>query len=332
MQFDQLKRREFITLIGGVAVWPFPACAQPATKVYRIGLLGGSPRGNPAGHLWEDFFQGLRDLGYLEGKNIVVEGRWYGEDLERLPSLAAELVRAKVDVIVAGAAPAPEEAQRATSTIPIVMAAHPDPVGSGLVLSLAKPGGNVTGLSFLAPELVGKQLELLKEMVPGISRVGVLWNPTVPSQALNLREAEVAARSLALRLQVLDVRVSSDFVNVFAAMRNERVGGFIAFGGSMFFAERSRIVELADQSRLPAIYMVREYVDVGGLMAYGPSLRENWRRAATYVDKILKGAKPADLPIEQPTKFELLINLKTAKALGITIPQSVLLRASETIE
>ena len=237
-----------------------------------------------------------------------------------------------MDVIVAGTAPAPEAAQRATSTIPIVMASHPDPVGSGLVVSLAKPGRNVTGLSSLAPELVGKQLQLLKDVVPGISRVAVLWNPTVPVQALSLREAEVAARSLKVQLQLLEARAPGDFAKVFLAMTNARAGGVIALGGSMFFAERSRIAELAAQSRLPAVYILREFAEAGGLMAYGSSIRESWRRAAGYVDKILKGAKPADLPVEQPTKFELVINLKTAKALGLTIPPSVLLRADEVIQ
>ena len=328
-----LERRTFIAMIsGGLFAAPLVAGAQPATKVYRIGLLGGEPPTSPSGRVWEAFFQGLRELGYVEGQNILVEGRYYGEHTERLPSLAAELVRAKVDVIVAGAAPAPEGAQRATSTIPIVMASHSDPVGSGLVVSLAKPGRNVTGLSGLAPELVGKQLQLLKEVVPGISRVAVLWNPTVPVQTLILREADAAARSLKVQLQMLEARAPSDFAKAFPAMTKGRAGGFIALSGSMFFAERSRIVELAAQSRLPAIYGPREYVEIGGLMAYGPSLRESTRRAATYVDKILKGGKPADLPVEQPTKFELVINLKTAKALGLTIPQSLLGRADEVIE
>src|SRR5262245_20280095 len=278
-----MNRRELIVLAGGAMVWPVAAGAQPATKIYRIGLLGGSPptARDASGRLWEYFFQGLRELGYVEGQNLIVEGRWYGEKPERLSSLATELVQANVDVIVAGTAPAPEAAQHATSTIPIVMANHPDPVGSGVVVSLPKPGGNVTGLSLLAPVLVGKQLELLKELVPGISRVAVLWNPTVPSQTVNLREAEVAAQSLGVQLQVLEARAPSDFANAFAAMRKERAGGLVAFGSSMFFAERSRIAELVAQSRLPAIYVVREHVEVGGLMAYGPSLRENWRRAAT---------------------------------------------------
>jgi len=325
-------RRAFITtLAGGILAAPLAVEAQPA-KVYRIGLLGGSPPNSPGGsRAWEGFFHGLRELGYVEGQNILIEGRFYGDRTERLPALAAELVQLKVDVIVAGAAPAPEAAQRATSTIPIVMAIHFDPVGSGLVVSLASPGRNVTGLSVLSPELVGKRLQLLKEAVPGISRVAVLWNPTIPTQALELRAAEVAARSLKVQLQVVEAQGSSDFASAFSAMTKDRAGGLIALTSSMFFAHRTRIVELAAQSRLPAVYGVKEFPEAGGLMAYGPNLRESFRRAATYVDKILKGAKPADLPVEQPTKFELFINLKTAKALGLTIPQSLLLRADEVI-
>jgi putative tryptophan/tyrosine transport system substrate-binding protein len=326
-------RRALIgTLAGGFFAAPFAAWAQPAPKIYRIGLLGGNPPNHPSGRVWEAFFQGLRELGYVESQNILVEGRWYGEQPERLPALAAELVRAKVDVIVAGTAPSPEAARRATSTIPIVMANHPDPVGSGLVVSLAKPGRNVTGLSSLSPELVGKQLQLLKEIVPGLSRVAVLWNPTVPSQKLSLREAEDAARSSKVQLQVVEAQAPRDLAGAFQSMTKERSGGLIAFGGSVFFAERSQIVALAAQSRLPAIYAVREFAEAGGLMAYGNNIHESWRRAATYVDKILKGAKPADLPVEQPTKFELVINMRTAKALGLTIPPAVLARADEVIE
>ena len=274
----------------------------------------------------------MRDLGYVEGRNFVIEGRWYGERTERLPTLAAELVRLKVDVIVAGATPAPEAAQRATSTIPIVMASHVDPVGSGLVVSLARPGKNVTGLSSLAPELVGKQLQLLKEVVPGISRVTVLWNPTVSTQALVLREADAAARSLQLQLHVLEARSSGDFASAFSTMTKTKAGALVTLASSMFFAERSRIVDRAAQSRLPAIYHAKDYAEAGGLMAYGPDLHERWRRAATYVDAILRGANPGDLPVEQPPRFELVINLKAAKALGLTIPASVLTRADQIIE
>jgi putative ABC transport system substrate-binding protein len=274
----------------------------------------------------------MQELAYVEGRNILVEGRWYGERTDRLPALAAELVRLNVDVIVAGAPPAPEAAQRATSTIPIVMAIHPDPVGSGLAVSLAKPGKNVTGLSTLAPELVGKRLQLLREAVPGIVRVAVLRNSTVTTQALELREAEIAARSLKVQLQVLGAGAPSDFAGAFSAMTKARVGGVIILTSSMFYAERRRLAELAAQNRIPAIYGPREFAEADGFMAYGIDIRESFRRAATYVDKILKGAMPADLPVEQPTKFELVINLKTAKALGLTIPPSVLVRADEIIE
>jgi len=327
-------RRAFLgTLAGGLLAAPLAAGAQQAAKVYRIGLLGGSPPNSPGGRrAWEGFFQGMRELGYVEGQNILVEGRFYGDHTDRLPALAAELVRLKVDVIVAGAAPAPEAAQRATSTIPIVMAIHTDPIGSGLVASLAKPEKNVTGLSALGPELVGKRLQLLKEVVPGISRVAVLSNPTDTTQALVLREAQIAARSLKVHLQVLEARAPSDFARAFSEMTKERAGGVIIITSSMFYDQRTRIAELAARSRLPAIYSVKDYAEVGGLMAYGVDLHESFRRAATYVDKILKGAKPADLPVEQPTKFELVINLKTAKALGLTIPPSLLQRADEVIQ
>ena len=327
-------RRTFLgTLAGGFLAASLVAEAQQAAKVYRIGLLGGSPPNSPGGRRsWEGFFQGMRELGYVEGQNILVEGRWYGDRTDRLPALAAELVRLKVDVIVAGAAPAPEAAQRATSTIPIVVANHNDPVGSGLAVSLAKPGKNVTGLSTQAPELVGKRLQLLKEAVPGISRVAVLSNPAIPSHALELREAKVAAESLKMQLQFLEARAPSDFTRAFSAMTRERAGGVLIIVSSMFYAERTRIAELAAQSRVPSIYGLKEFAEAGGLMTYGIDVHESFRRAAAYVDKILKGAKPADLPVEQPTKFELAINLKTAKALGLTIPPSLLARADEVIQ
>jgi ABC-type uncharacterized transport system substrate-binding protein len=330
-----VERRTFLlaTVTGSLLAAPLAAGAQQAAKVYRIGLLGGSPPTSPGGRrAWEGFFQGMRELGYVEGQNILIEGRFYGDHTERLPALAAELVQLNVDVIVAGAAPAPEAAQRATSTIPIVMAIHTDPVGSGLVASLAKPEKNVTGVSALGSELVGKRLQLLKEVIPGISRVAVLSNPTDTTQALVLKEAEVAARSLKVRLQVLEARAPSDFAGAFSAMTKDRAGGVIILTSSMFYDQRARIAELAAQSRLPAMYSEKDYAKAGGLMAYGVNLGESFRRAATYVDKILKGAKPGDLPIEQPTKFELALNLKTAKVLGLTIPPSLLLRADELIQ
>jgi ABC-type uncharacterized transport system substrate-binding protein len=327
-----MDRRTFIAgVAGGLVIAQPVAEAQPAAKVYRIGFLGGTPP-SAEPRLWEGFFQGLRELGYVEGQNIVIEGRYYGDRIERLPALAAELVRLKVDVIVAGASPAPEAAQRATSTIPIVMAYHSDPVGSGLVASLGRPGGNITGMSVLSRELVGKQLQLLKETIPGISRLAVLANPTVPTNVFQLKEAEAAARSMNVRLQVLQVQVADDFAAAFSAMTKDRAGGLIVLGGSMFVAERKRIVELAAQSRLPSMYPLKQFAEAGGLMTYGADNRESFRQAATYVDKILKGAKPGDLPIEQATKFQLIINLKTAKALGLTIPQPVLARADEVIE
>jgi len=303
---------------------------QPA-KLHRIGYLGGTPP-SAEPYLFEGFFQGLRELGYVEGQNFLLEGRYYGDRVERLPALAAELVQLKVDVIVAGGPPAPEAAQRATRTIPIVMAYHPDPVGSGLAASLARPGGNVTGMSMLMPELVGKQLQLLKEAIPGMSRVAVLSNPTVPTNALLLKEAEAAARLMNVQLHVSDVRAPGDFDSAFSAMVKYRPHALIVLGGSIFFADRARIVALASENRLPSMYLLKQYVEAGGLMSYGASNRDSMRRAAAYVDKVLKGAKPADLSIEQATKLELNLNLKTAKALGLTIPQGLLQRADQVIQ
>ena len=321
-------------LLSGVLTAPIAARAQPSRKVHRIGLLGGfSPSAHEASaRLWHAFFHRLRELGYVEGQTIIVEGRWYGEHIERLPSLAVELVQAKVDVIVAGAPPAPEAAAHATSTIPIVMAGHPDPVGSGLAVSLAKPGRNITGLSDQSPELAAKRLQLLKEIIPGISHVAILWNPANPTVLPMLTEAELAAQSIGVRLQILEARVPDDFTSAFSAMVRDRAGGLIVFGSSMFFAERLRIAALAAKNRLPAIYGAMEFAEAGGLISYGSIFTEQWRRAATYVDKILKGANPADLPIEQPTKFELRLNMKAAKALGLTVPPSLLARADEVIE
>ena len=327
-----MDRRAFIASVAGCVVLACPVAeAQPVVKVYRIGFLAGTAPTAEA-RLWEGFFQGMRELGYVEGQNFVIEGRYYEDRIERLPALAAELVELKVDIIVAGAPPAPEAAQRATSTIPIVMAYHPDPVGSGLVASLARPGTNVTGMSVLGRELVGKQLQLLKETVPGISRVAVLANPSVPFNAIGLKEAEAAARSMNVQIQLLQVRTPGDFAAAFSAMKKDRAGGLIALGSSMFFAERKQIMELAAQSRLPSMASFTEYAEAGGLMTYGANLRESFRRSATYVDKILKGAKPGDLPVEQAAKIQLIINLKTAKEIGLTIPQSVLQRADEVIQ
>ena len=318
----------------GLLLAPLAAGAEQPGKVFRIGILGNVPLTSPEGaRLWGAFIQGLRELGYVEGQNITIMHRSSEGRYERLPDLAAELVRLKVDVIVAPAAQNPVAAKQATRTIPIVMTSHPDPVASGLVASLARPGGNVTGLSARAgPEIVGKQLELLKEAVSEVSRVAVLGNPGNQAYPLLLGEAKVAARSLRVQLQHLEVREPDGFDRAFAAMTRERAGALLVQADGMFLLHRTRIAVLAAKSRLPAMYQLREHVEAGGLMSYGASLPDLFRRAATYVDKILKGAKPADLPVEQPTRFELVINLKTAKVLGLTIPQSVLIQADQVIE
>jgi putative ABC transport system substrate-binding protein len=314
-------------LILGVFTPPLSAEALQAGKVYRIGILA-----NISGGIWGPFIEGLRDLGYVEGQNITIDFRSSEGKYERLPDLAAELVRLKVDVIVAPANENIVAAKQATRTIPIVMAGSGDPVGSGLVASLARPGGNVTGLSISAPGLAGKQLQLLKEIVPRVSKVAVLWNPTNRAIHSLLGEAKIAARSLGVELQILEARGPAEFQGAFAAMARERAGALLVFSDGMLLLHRTRIADSAAKSRLPAMYGRSEFVEAGGLMSYAPSLGDNLRRAASYVDKILKGAKPADLPVEQPIKFDLVLNLKTAKALGLTIPPSILLQANQVIE
>jgi len=317
-----------------ILVAPQAADGQPTGKVYRIGILGNAPPTTPAvARLYEAFAEGLRERGYMEGENLVIERRWAEGRVERFPSLAAELVRLKVEVIVAGPTPPAVAAKNATGTIPIVMWGVGDPVGQGLVASLARPGGNVTGLSFsVGWETFGKGLELLKETVPKVRRVAVLSNPANASHALAIENVKVAARSLGVQLQLLEARGPEEFEGAFAAMAKERVAALLVPTDPVFFLHRARLAELAAKNRLPSVHSLREYVEAGGLMSYGPSLLDLLRRAATFVDKILKGAKPADLPVEQPTKFELVINLKTAKALGLTIPQSLLLRTDQVIE
>jgi len=290
----------------------------------------------PNSHLQESFRQGLRDLGYIQGRNIVIEIRDAEGKPERLPALAAELVALKVDVIVTGGGTPPAlAAKQATKTIPIVFSSAPDPVTDRLVTSLARPGGNVTGSSNLNPELVGKCLEQLTQAVPRISLVAVLWQSGFMDERTDremLKAADVAARALRVRLQVVEARVPGDIDRAFSKMTGERADALTVLPSAMLFTERRRLVDLAAKHRLPAVYVQREFVDAGGLMSYGPNLADLFRRAATYVDKILKGAKPADLPVEQPTKFELVINLKAAKALGLTIPQSLLGRADEVMQ
>ncbi|HEV8693987.1 MAG TPA: ABC transporter substrate-binding protein, partial [Lysobacter sp.] len=324
-----------ITLLLGGLFSPVAAEAQQAAKIARIGYLTSSLGVNP--HLPEAFRQGLRDLGYVEGRNVVIEYRDAEGKIERFPALAAELVALKVDVIVAeaGSTLAARVAKQATKTLPIVFVGVGDPVGSGLVTSLARPGGNVTGLSNIAAELVGKRLELLTQAVPGVSRVAVLRLPGALGERTEkemLKGADVAARALGVRLQFVEARGPEDFDTAFSDMTRAHAGALTVLPSNMFLREHGRLVDLAAKTRLPAVYPWREGVDAGGLMAYGANLADLFRRAATYVDRILKGAKPGDLPVEQPTKFELVINLKTAKALGLTIPQSVLAHADEVIQ
>src|SRR6266487_2075050 len=333
-RLPEMPRRTFMALVsGGLLAMPLAAEAQTAGRIWRIGYLG--PAVAAANRSEVAFRQGLRDLGYVEGSNLVFEYRSAEGKVERLPALAAELVALKVDVIVAPTTPAARAAKQATRTLPIVFAAAADPVGSGLVATLARPGGNVTGLTNLSAELGGKRLELLKQVVPGVSRVAILYQPGAFVERTEkdmLKGAEVAARALGVRPQFLEARGPADIDRAFLDMTRARAGALTVFPSSMFFSERKRLVDLAAKSRLPAVYGLREFVAAGGFMAYGPNAEDLFRRAATYVDKILKGAKPGDLPVEQPTKFELVINLKTAKALGLTIPPALLQQADQVIE
>jgi putative ABC transport system substrate-binding protein len=328
-----MDRRTFLAGAGGVLLAaPLAAEAQQAAKIARLGILGA---GSATGLRLEAFIQGLRDLGYVEGRNLVIEYRNHEGKAERLPSLAAELVALRVDVILAVSTLPALAAKKVTRTLPIVFAAAADPVTSGLVTSLARPGGNVTGMSAVAPELVGKCLELLKQAVPGVSRGAVLWQPGALDESTDkdmLKEAELASGRLGVRLQAVKARGPEDFDRAFSDMTRARAGALIVLTSVMFTNERRRLVDLAAKNRLPTVYPQRDFVDVGGLMSYGPNGPDLFRRAATLVDKILKGAKAGDLPVEQPTKFELTINLKTAKTLGLTIPPSLLARADEIIQ
>ena len=330
-----ISRRAFVaTVTGGFLAVPLVARAQPGGRIYRIGLLGTAPPGSTGStRLVEAFVQALRELGYVEGRNFVLERRHDPEGRpDRLEQLAAELVRLKVDVIVASGTLAPHAAKSATTALPVVFTNHGDPVGSGLAVSLARPGGNVTGLSLFAGELVGKQLGLLKQAAPRIVRVAVLWNPNTQTHPGMLNEAESAARALDLRLERFGATGLSDYDRAFAAMTQPRADALLALGDPIFWNQRSRIVGLATKYRLPAMFGQREYVEAGGLMSYGANVSDNFRRAAIYVDKILNGARPGDLPIEQPGKFELVISSRAAKALGLKIPESVLMQADQIIE
>jgi putative ABC transport system substrate-binding protein len=326
-----MDRRAFILgITGSLLAAPLAVEAQQPGKVYRIGFLWDTPAVWP--RALEGFRQGLRDLGWVEGQNIVIEYRWAEGRFDRLPSLAEELVRLKVDVIVAPTSIYTGAAKRATSTIPIVFASHADPIRSGHATSLARPGSNATGLTVLMSETMAKSLELLKEAVPGLTRVAVIWDPATPSHKPALKAVEDTGRALGLRLQVLAVRGVSEFDGAFSAIAQDRAGAVLVLSTPLFIGEAKRFAELALSRKLPTMFGPREHVEAGGLLSYSPDRTDLYRRAAIYVDKILKGANPAELPVQQATKFELVINLKTAKALGLTIPPSLLLRADQVIE
>jgi putative ABC transport system substrate-binding protein len=327
-----MERRGFIgVLAGGLLAAPLAAGAQQTMKITSIGYLSGPSLSANAARI-EAFRRGLRELSYVEGKNIVIEWRSGDGKPEGLPALAAELVRLKVAVIVTSGGALTRRAKEATSTIPIVMTNDPDPVGDGFVASLARPGGNITGLSTFAPELSGKRLEILRGVVPKLSRVAVLGSSTATGYAQTLKEIEPAAKAFKMQLQFLDVKHAKDIETAFQAASEGRAQGVLTLNSAILGSQRAQIVELAIKERLPVMYHQNEFVEAGGLMFYGANVPDLSRRAASYVDKILKGAKPADLPIERPIKFELIINLKTAKALGLTIPPSLLQRADQVIE
>jgi putative ABC transport system substrate-binding protein len=325
------SRRTFLAaVIGGLLLTPRDAAAQQAGKVYRIGFLWDTPAVWP--NALEAFRQGLRELGWIEGQNIVIEYRWTEGRFDRLPTLVEELVRLKVDLIVAPTSIYTGAAKRATSTIPIVFASHADPIGSAHVASLARPGTNATGLTVVMSETMAKSLELLKAAVPGLRRVAVLWDPATPSHAPALKAVEATGRALGLRLQPLAVGSVTEFDSAFSAIVQERAGAVLVLSTPLYMGGAKRLAELAMTHKLPTMFGPREHVEAGGLMSYSPDRADLYRRAAIYVDKILKGANPADLPVQQATNFELVINRKTAKALGLTIPQSLLLRADQIID
>jgi putative ABC transport system substrate-binding protein len=323
-----VRRREFITLVGGSAlVWPLTLRAQRVNKTPRIGVLWPNP---PA--TFEFMRQGLKDFGYVEGRNIDFQYQWAEGKLDHLPALAAELVRLQVDVIITLAPQATVAAQHATQTIPIVFVAMGDPLASGVVASLSRPGANLTGTTRMIPEMSAKHVELLKEAVPTLAKLAVLWNSTNSSHGPALQAVHAAARSLSLQVQPLEVRAASELDSTFLAIMQQRSDGVLFIADPIFFIQLKRMVDLIAERGLPAICNFIEFPKLGGFMGYAPSLSDEFRHAAGHIDKILKGSKPGDLPVEQPTKFELVINLKTAKALGITIPPTLLARADEVIE
>jgi putative ABC transport system substrate-binding protein len=326
-----MQRREFIKLISGaVAAWPLNAQAQQGAKVARIGFLGLTPVSGWASRV-EAFRAGLRELGYVEGTNIAIEFRW-AETVDELPRLAAELVGMNVDVIFASSSIFVEPARRVTQTIPIVFASHADPVGLGHVASLARPGANITGLSVLLTDLIAKRLEILKKVIPHATHIGVLWNPATPSHSLALKALEAAGEKLGIQLQMVPIRGPEDFDGAFATMTAQHVDCLLVVPAVLFYTQRALLAELSLKHRLGGVFQERDSVEAGGLMSYGADTLDLYRRSASYVDRILKGEKPADLPVQQPTKYELVINLKTAKALHLQIPPTLLALANEVIE
>jgi len=327
-----IGRRQFIAALSGTALaWPLAVRAQQPSHVPRVGYLFSFVRERDP-DLWQACREGLRGLGYVEGQNVVLEPRWAEGQDERLPGLAGELAQLKVDVIVAAATPASLAAKAATSTIPIVIVAVADPVTSGLVASLARPGGNVTGLSLLTSDLSGKRLELLRDLVPKVSRVAALMNPASPAAAVFLEQTQLAARQLNVEIEPVEAQSAKEIEQAFASIADRRIDALIVFDDPTLWSYRAEIVAKAAEQRLPAMYGYKNFVDDGGLISYGPDRPDQYRRTAIYVDKILKGAKPADLPVEQPVKFELIVNRKTAASLGLTLPQSVVALADEVIE
>jgi putative ABC transport system substrate-binding protein len=330
MQFDQLKRREFITLLGGSAAWPLAARAQQANKLPKIGFLG-SGTAAAQGQWVAAFSQRLRELGWIEGRNLTIEYRWAEGNSDRAAELAAEFVRLKVDVIVTYANPMVVAAKQTTSVIPIVFAAAADPLGTGLVASLARPAGNVTGLSVQNTDLAGKHLELLRDLIPDLRRLAIMANVNNPASLLEMRAVQEAARTIGFEVAALEIRRAEDIAAALEVLKGHTEALYVCID-TMLFSNRIRISTLAIGARLPTMLSNREFVAAGGLMSYGPSFPDLFRRAGDYVDKILRGVKPADLPVEQPTKFDLVINLTTAKALGLTVPPTLLARAAEVIE
>jgi ABC-type uncharacterized transport system substrate-binding protein len=327
-----LGRRKFLATLGGAAAaWPLAAGAQQPERMRRIGFLSAGAQVQPSKN-WSIFVDGLREFGWIEGKNIVFDQRYADNNLDRLPELARELVRLDVDVIVTVGTLAPLAVKRATTSIPIVMVNAGDPVRSGLVASLARPGGNVTGMSLMAPDLGGKRLELLKETLPRLSHVAIIWNAANPYSALVFDETQSAAKKLTVELQSLEVRSPGDFDGALAATLRNRVDALVIVEDPLTYNHLKKVAEFCANNRLPAIYGLREFADAGGLMTYGASNADLYRRSVEFVDKILRGVKPSDLPVQQPTKFELMINLNTAKLLGLEIPSTFLARADEVIE